>query len=375
MGRVCPQFVILLVCTLLPVLAIAEDSLLMPLASESLLLDVVSIDKRLLTVGERGHILFSDDGGESWDQAQVATRQMLTAVTFPSALRGWAVGHDGLILASVDGGEHWVIQRDGLRDQRWLNEQQLKSLQVERDRQQQDLLAAESREQREELQLSLQELELDLEDASLALQDSVFAPPLLDVYFPDQLNGVAVGAFNTLLITADGGASWQHISDRLENPEEFHLNGISGDSRGNYWIAGEAGLLFHSPDHGQTWRTLASPYAGSWFGIDVAPQSGRLLVFGLRGNVFTSDDAGESWTAARSASERSLAGGGFLNDRYVMLVGAVGTLLISEDGGASFSSRVLGKQVNLSGVSGVGNKALIVGQGGVYKVAGVGGGS
>jgi photosystem II stability/assembly factor-like uncharacterized protein len=345
----------------------------MPLASGSLLLDVISIDKRLVAVGERGHILFSDDGGENWRQAQVPSRQMLTAVHFPTPLLGWAVGHDGLILATVDGGEHWVVQRNGLQAQRVLNERRLEYLQFHREELRRGMLAAESRDLRSELQLQLEALELDVEDAQFLLQEPVHAPPLLDVFFRDELNGVAVGAFNTLLQTVDGGVSWQHLSARLDNPDEYHLNAVTGDLQGKLWIAGEGGILFSSRDAGQSWRVLPSPYPGSWFGIDLAAPSGRLLVFGLRGNVFFSDDGGDSWLASSLATDRSLAGGGFLNDRYAMLVGAVGTFLVSSDGGASFTPRTLGERVNLSAVACAGSRALIVGQGGVYRAAGVGG--
>jgi len=51
-------------------------------AVESLLLDVAHAGARLVAVGDRGHILYSDDDGASWAQAKVPTRQMLTSVFF-----------------------------------------------------------------------------------------------------------------------------------------------------------------------------------------------------------------------------------------------------------------------------------------------------
>ena len=107
-----------------------QFSLVMPRATESLLLDIDRAGSRLVVVGERGHILYSDDTGDTWQQAKVPTRQMLTAVHFPSPKLGWAVGHDGLVLATVDGGEHWVLQRDGLTDQNVINRNRLAMLRV-----------------------------------------------------------------------------------------------------------------------------------------------------------------------------------------------------------------------------------------------------
>ena len=41
----------------------------------------------------------------------------------------------------------------------------------------------------------------------------------------------------------------------------------------------------------------------------LALRSGRLLVFGMRGHVLASDDAGETWTALPRVSKHSLGGG------------------------------------------------------------------
>ena len=99
-----------------------DYALIMPKAQSSLLLDIAAAGDRLVAVGERGHILYSDDGGRSWKQARVPTSVMLTRLSFISASTGWAVGHDGNILLSTDGGLNWVLQRDGVSDQALINE-------------------------------------------------------------------------------------------------------------------------------------------------------------------------------------------------------------------------------------------------------------
>jgi photosystem II stability/assembly factor-like uncharacterized protein len=47
----------------------------------------------------------------------------------------------------------------------------------------------------------------------------------------------------------------------------------------------------------------------------------------------------------------------------------VGTVLVSDDGGASFKLRTLGERVNLSAISCVAGKAVAVGQGGIHVMA------
>ena len=94
-----------------PVWAI-NDLLLLPAvksprATGSVLLDVTRAGQRLVAVGERGHVLYSDDNGQNWQQGAVPVSVTLTAVHFPGAQKGWAVGHDGVVLHSQDGGENW----------------------------------------------------------------------------------------------------------------------------------------------------------------------------------------------------------------------------------------------------------------------------
>ena len=66
-----------------------------------------------IAVGQRGHVLYSDDAGKTWRQADVPVSSDLVAVHFPSASAGWAVGHDGVVLHSADGGATWTRQFDG----------------------------------------------------------------------------------------------------------------------------------------------------------------------------------------------------------------------------------------------------------------------
>ena len=74
---------------------------------------VTAVGNKLVAVGQRGHIIFSHDGGESWVQADVPVSSDLVAVSFASELQGWAVGHDGVVVHTDDGGLTWTLQLDG----------------------------------------------------------------------------------------------------------------------------------------------------------------------------------------------------------------------------------------------------------------------
>ncbi|WEK29539.1 MAG: YCF48-related protein [Candidatus Pseudomonas phytovorans] len=283
-------------------------------ASQSLLIGATHAGKRLVVVGDRGHILFSDDQGNTWTQARVPTRQLLTAVFFLDDKRGWAVGHDAQILASSDGGATWTKQ----------------------------------------------------------FEDLAREAPLLDVAFVDTQHGFAVGAYGALLETTDGGQHWHDVAERLDNPDQLHLNGIARVHDAGLFIVGEQGSMFRSADNGQTWAKVQGPYEGSLFGVIGTAQANTLLAYGLRGNLFRSTDFGDSWQpielkAARGDLEFGLASATLLDDGTLVLVGNGGSVLRSADGGQTFSVYNRADRIALAGVSGLANGGLLlVGQGGVH---------
>jgi photosystem II stability/assembly factor-like uncharacterized protein len=336
----------------------------MPLAPRSLLLDLASAGERVLAAGEYGHILYSDDRGASWTQARVPTTQMLTAIHFVDDSRGWAVGHDGLILVSDDGGESWRVQRDGLAAQQQANLEFRESAHQTVSRLEAALEEA-APGARFELELRLEDARLDLEDAELALEEDVFTSPLMDIWFANAQRGWAVGAFGTLLGTRNGGQSWSDEAHQIENPDEFHLNAITGTGQGRIFIAGEGGLMFRSLDGGESWETLDPFYEGSWFGTVYSTVGDALLVYGLRGNLYRSDDFGDSWQAVVAENDVTLAGGDAGPGGQVALVGAVGTVLTSDDGGSSFRVTRLEDRLSLSTALFAGERLFLVGQGGV----------
>jgi len=286
-----------------------------PLAGSSLLLDLALAGQRMVAVGERGHVLLSDDQGATWRQAKsVPTRVLLTAVFFVDAEYGWAVGHDETIINTADGGETWTR--------------------------------------------------------------SHFAPeaqqPLLDLWFANRVSGIAVGAYGAYFTTNDGGRHWssakfsppqETVADAEDVPQDYHLNRIVGVGNRLY-VAAEGGKLYRSDDRGATWRMLPSPYEGSFFGL-VPIRGDGLLAFGLRGNLFRSADAGETWHTLQSHTTAMLTDGIAVNDIRVVIGGLAGVLLVSSDAGETFK---LTQQDDRKGIS-----ALLPGPAGAIVVAGEGG--
>lgn len=299
-------------------------------AAVSHIMDVARTDSRLIAVGERGHILYSNDSGETWTQVKVPVSVTLTAVCFPTPRMGWAVGHDGVILHSEDGGQTWSKQLDGIAINTLMLAMLERVIEATKKR-----LAEAGEEQRAEIELNLENLEFFLDDVNMAITEGP-TRPLMDVWFKNEREGIAIGAFGMILSTSDGGKNWVPLLDRIDNPDGFHYYGIcrSADS---LFIAGEAGMLFRSDDWGQHWKRLASPYEGTFFGITGSDDGTIVAAYGLRGSLFLSCDGGDTWTQAEYRKGASISGGTFTSDGTLVLGCVDGTIVQSRDRGKTFS--------------------------------------
>ena len=276
-----------------------------------MLLAMTRAGERLLAVGERGIVLFSDDGAASWRQAQVPVSVSLTNVRFVTDKKGWAVGHSGVVLRTEDGGVTWTKQMDGRKAAQVMLQAAEKAASVRND--------ARTRGQ--------------LSDAQRLLNEGP-DKPFFDVYFSDERHGFIVGAYGLFFMTQDGGQTWLPWSSHIENPNDKHLYCINAIGSSLY-IAGEEGTLYRSGDAGQSFTEIKTPYRGSYFGV--VPLSGdKVIVYGLRGNAYWSDDGGEHWHQSETGTQATLTAGLALTDGSVVLVSQGGEVLRSTDDGRSF---------------------------------------
>lgn len=270
-------------------------------ASRAVTLAITSAGQRTVAAGERGIVLWSDDG-KTWQQAKVPVSVTLTALSFPTPQQGWAVGHGGVILHSTDRGESWTRQLDGRA-----------AAQIE-------LKAAKASGDPKHV-ASAEQLVGDGPDK-----------PFLAVHFWNAERGFAVGAYGLIFGTEDGGATWSSWSRRVENPKGLHLNAlhVSGET---VFLAGEQGLILRSVDRAGSFQALESPYKGSWFAI--AGSGASVVVAGLRGTVFRSTDAGATWTMVQVPAPATIGSALATKDGTLLFANQAGMLLTSANDGLS----------------------------------------
>ena len=285
-----------------------ESSYIAPLASKSMLLDITFTDQKLLAVGERGHVLISDDSGNSWTQKAVPTKSTLTAA-FALGDNIWIVGHDAVILHSADKGESWTQQQ------------------------------------------FLPELER----------------PLLDVYFFNAEQGIAIGAYGVFFRTQDGGQSWEreyhptflhpddqaYVEELKAEDEEFyrqemasilpHLNRVTADEQ-RLIVVGESGLVAFSDDFGESWQRVETNYYGSFFGVATL-SDGTVMAAGLRGSLYVSKDGMETWSRAETNTTATFNSVVPVTEQNALLVGNNGAIAQYSNGVVKVTKQKDGENV------------------------------
>jgi len=339
---------------------IETPALMSDLAPESLLNDVTRAGDRIVAVGERGHVIYSDDEGQTWTQAEVPVSVTLTAVDFGSDSSGWVVGHSGVVLHSGDAGATWQLQFDGLQAAELVIESREEQIAAMEER-----IEQAPEEEKGDLEWALDDLLFALENVQA---DMEIGPvnPLLDVWFEDDQHGFVVGAYGMVLRTQDGGETWEDWAPNLSNPQNFHLNSVARVTGGALVIVGEAGQVHVSVDNGDTWERRESPYDGSLFGVMGTGKVNEILAFGLRGNTLFSTDLGRSWTMVPNEGGATLNNGAVADDGRIILVGNSGAVLVSSNGGESFRAHFRNDREGVMGVVPLsGTNLLLVGEGGV----------
>jgi len=287
------------------------------LASTSLIFAIREYHGRFFAVGHHGHILFSDDGGDSWTQAEVPVRSSLLDIYFPTPELGWAVGHEGVILHSSDSGKTWVKQFDGVR------------YGVEGKAYYEEMAAADPNDTL---------FPYLVEEMDFAIAQGA-DKPLFKIRMHTELSGHALGAYGMILRTEDGGENWTHVLHSMENDSFYHIFDFAPlPGERQFFLSGEAGLFLVGDatlENAGAKKIHSIPWEGSFFTSSAAADE-AIIMGGLRGRMFRTEDAGHTWTVVEKPPTSSMVDSTRLANGNLVFVGIAGEVLMSTDNGLSF---------------------------------------
>ena len=263
-----------------------------------------------VAVGNYGAIYLTANAGKSWEARDSQTKVPLFSVDFGDPQHGWAVGKSAEILATTDGGKTWTHQKSPIESTK----------------------------------------------------------ALFRVRAVDAKTAWAVGDWGAIAVTTDGGATWQDRSlptqkivkdnraDRQENLvlEDVVLYDVAWPDAKHGYIAGEMGTFIATDDGGATWHKRELPTEKTLFGIGFASATEGWAV-GIDGMLLHTTDAGVTWTVQHGNPQPATIDELAFNDalknpgmyavsvvgKTGIAVGDTGTILVSSDGGANWTQRVL----------------------------------
>jgi photosystem II stability/assembly factor-like uncharacterized protein len=261
-------------------------------------------------VGNFGAIEHTTDGGKTWQQVDSGTKRPLFSIDFGDAQHAWAVGKSALVLHTQDGGKTWKPQATPLPLEKHLFKVHAidantawavgdwGAIVTTRD-------GGATWQDRSLGVTPVKTENLGGRTATTVTDDVI----LYDVFFPDPQHGVIVGEFGTMLVTTDGGATWV----RRATPTEKTLFGVHFETPELGWVVGMDGLVMRTADGGHTWEV----------------QHGKPETEGVEDINFRETLENPGMYAVRVEGDHGV------------VVGDVGMVLISSDGGRTWSRREL----------------------------------
>lgn len=208
--------------------------------------------------------------GSSVEPPVIGSRDLFYGVAAPTAAVIWGVGSYGKVVRSDDGGMTWVLQP------------------VPREVCLQGIAAWNDRQ------------------------------------------AVIVGDKGAVMVTRDGGKSWQDVKVPLSQTDNKLLR-VRAFPDGSGWAVGEMGAVIHSKDFGSTWDRVLPETDVAYNDICFVGRHGWLV--GEFGRLMGTDDGGKTWGKLTSPVATSLLSVDFKDDRYGVAVGLEGVVIVTKDGG------------------------------------------
>jgi len=204
-------------------------------------------------------------------------------------------------------------------------------------------------------------------------QPSGTSRALSAISFADHQHGFIAGSGGTILTTSDGGVTWRAQAAGTEE----QLLGVHASSPTAAHVVGAFGTLLSTSDGGATWRKqelswdrlipLIAKDSGILepnlnFVYFVNPETGWIV--GEFGLVLKTTDGGRTWTSQTYGGDRPQLFAVMFRDKLTgWSVGQQGAVLKTTDGGRNWIAVDIGIRRNLYGISFQAEHGLIVGEG------------
>ena len=229
---------------------------------------------RVWACGEKGSIVRTEDGGNSWLAVNSFSQFNLKDIHFVSSNTGWAVGSDAkgnaVIIKTDNSGGAWTS---------W---------------------------------------------------PSSSTTRLISIHMTSSLSGWNVGESGKIEKTADGGAGWSNQVSGITSI----LRSVYFSTPETGWTVGDNGVILKTTDAGRNWTTQISGTSASLTGVYFLNTAIGWVVTNS-GKVLSTVNGGTNWSA-KQVAEVSLQDVHFINEFHGYVIGYNGVIFKTYDGGETW---------------------------------------
>lgn len=267
----------------------------------------------------------------TWTRQRSGSLAWLHSVFFLDQKRGWAAGSRGTLLFTADGGTTWQAKSqptsDVIRDIYFIDD--LNGILVcERN-------IYELKSNDEPRAYLMQTSDGGDEWKRISLRGADADVRLIRAVFNKAGQGWAFGEGGAIYRTEDAGANW----DRLQSPTRYLLLGGAFIDQNSGWLVGAGSTILQTSDGGQTWSPSRVPSTTKvrFNATSFVDQSVGWAV-GSGGAIYRTSNGGRSWQVQNSGVTADLLDVKFVDAVEGWAVGTDGTLLHTVSGGMLWKS-------------------------------------
>lgn len=292
-------------------------------------------------VGDQGTVWHTMDGGELWERQATGARATLTAIDMQDFRIGWIAGREsvpynpgatGVMMWTRDGGGRWLLssrqQLSGLAQLHFFDADRGWGVAQSTDQHPTGLFFTTDGGRvwkpfrgprfagwRAAWFADFEHVLIGGENAKLLLfSQGVTVPSKLDWIAGSSIRALtgsgqrvwAVGDQAQVAVSEDQGRTWKKLDTGvpLDAARVWNLHAAAavGDS---VWIAGRPGsVILHSPDGGKSWKRQRAPSPLPLEAIHF-PDAKHGWAVGALGTIIATEDGGETWTIQRQGGDHA----------------------------------------------------------------------
>lgn len=278
---------------------------------------IVALDENtIIAFGTAGSVQKSTNGGKDWSVSYVDNSSRdIKASCFVNNTLGYLCGTAGLLMKTTNAGATWTALTSGTTE---------------------DILSIDCYDKDTVYASGGNGLVLKTTNGGTSWTVSAYGTTFNYRIYALSASTIFMGSSGAttgrIIRSTNYGATWQSVT-----PATFTSGTVYGISFGdaNNGVAVSSGInIYRTTDGGATW--VSKTGVGSaviYFAQFVSPT--KVIAGDANGNLFVSNDAGETWTAAGISMQRLNCADFFNNTLYVS--GTAGTVLKSTDNGVNWT--------------------------------------